>query len=99
MKLEFLIGSIVSINGKDMNSRRWLIRKDTLRFYGFVEDPSNFDTPDAVNIKAHESYVTFVASGEYKWYNRKHSNVLQSNYDHKLLTLSANPPSNAVNRK
>ena len=99
MKLEFPIGSIVSINGKDMDSGRWPTRKDAPRFHGVVKDPSNFDTPDAFDMNAHKLYVSFVVSGEYEWYNWNSSNVLQSNYDHKFLNLLSNPPTDTVYTK
>ena len=48
VKLEFPIGSIVSINWKYMNSDGC---PHTPSFYGVVEEPLNFDAPNSVGMK------------------------------------------------
>ena len=96
VKLEFPHGAIVSINGCDMDNSRWSIRNDAPTFYGCVENPKDYSCADAKKISSNESFVTFVVSGEYEWYDRNHSNVLQSNYIHGYLTLCSYPPKDTV---
>ena len=47
IKEELPIGSLVSINGFDLDNGRWKIRCNTPTFFEYIEDPSNFDTTDA----------------------------------------------------
>ena len=96
VKLEYPYGSIVSINGYDLDNSKWPVKKDAPTFFGCVEVPGNFKCEDADNIKDDESFISFVVSGEYEWYDKNQPNVLQSTYRHRYLTLCSHPPKNMV---
>ena len=70
-KLEFHYGSIVSISGCDMDDSRWSVRNDALTFFGCVTNPTMYTCADASNMNSDESYVTFIVSGEYEWYDQQ----------------------------
>ena len=64
IKLEFPHGSIVSINGRDLDFSKYKMRVDSPTFYGVVDNIKYFDDID--RIAAGQSYISFVLSGEYE---------------------------------
>ena len=81
-----------------MDLGQWPTGKDALRLYDVVEDRLNSEAPNAIDMKAHELYITVVVNGEYEWYYQNDLNVLKGNYDHKFLTLSSNPPTDLIDK-
>ena len=85
---DFPYGSIVSINGYNLDYGRFPRKVDAPLFYGVVEDPSDHDE----RVESDELIVRFVVSGEYEWYNKNSPNVLLSNYKKTYLALTRRPP-------
>ena len=92
---EFPVGSIVGINGYDLDYGRFKKKRDAPMFYGLVEDPSMHSGEDEViKLADDEVIVKFVVCGEYEWYNKNVPNCLVSNYKESLLVLCHPPPVN-----
>ena len=78
---DFPIGSIVGINGYDLDYGKFTTKKNAPMFYGLVENPQLHDDNDDLGLlKKDELIVKFVVSGEYEWYNKNAPNCLISNY-------------------
>ena len=61
---EFPYGSIVSINGRDMDDYTWKDRREAPTFLGIVQNPDHHDGRETESIDfTCELYVTFVTSG------------------------------------
>ena len=88
---DFPNGSIVSINGYNLDYGRFPRKKDAPLFYGIVEDSSDHDD-HVEDLQGDELIVRFVVSGEYEWYDKNSPNVLVSNYKKSNLTLCRRPP-------
>ena len=74
---EFPYGSIVSINGRDMDDYTWKDRREAPTFLGIVQNPDHHDGREAASIDLTcESYVTFVTAGHYEWLDTKLLNTL-----------------------
>ena len=70
---EFSYGSIVAINGRDMDEYNRKDRKEAPTFLGIVQNPER----EAESIdRTCESYVTFVTFGHYEWLDTKMLNTL-----------------------
>ena len=52
---KFPFGSVVAINGTDMDEYRWKQRNQAPIFYGVVGNPYHFDCKDAQNINKKKS--------------------------------------------
>ena len=86
----FPVGSIVCINGYDLDYGKFKQKKNAPMFYGVVADPDH----NSGKLKDDELLVTFVISEEYKWYNRNVPNALVSNYKKRYLVQCHLPPVN-----
>ena len=71
VKLEFPYGSIVSINGRDLNEFNFKNHQDAPTFYGIVENPDQWDDREAEETQEGESFVRFLLSGEYEFFDKK----------------------------
>jgi hypothetical protein len=92
---KFPFGSVVAINGTDMDEYRWKQRNQAPIFYGVVGNPYHFDCQVAQNInKKKESMVTFVLNGQYEWLDSDLLNVMSYKYDNRTLTIVSYPPVN-----
>ena len=89
VKLEFKLGSIVSINGFDMSDGRWESRKHAPTLFGTVDDPKDCDSICAKKLKEDESLVSFVLSGESEWLDKNKPNILKSSFKNSKLTLAS----------
>ena len=85
VKMEFLTGSIVSINRRDVDYGRFKVRNNTPIFYGVVE-PTGKDE-SGKEISETNEIISVVGSGEYEWYNNNGHNVLTSTCHTGLLTI------------
>ena len=47
------------------------MRNDALTLFGCVTNPTMYTCADASNMNSDESYVTFIVSGEYEWYDQQ----------------------------
>ena len=92
IKEEYPKGSIVSINGYHMDHGRYKKRSEAPIFYGCVEDPKDWETYGANDMKECESIISWVIAGEYEWLDKNHNNVFRGKYDHSVLTLCYLPP-------
>ena len=93
-KDEFPFGSIVSINGYDLDYGRFTEKRNAPMFFGVVENPVNHDNADTDKLESDELIVRFVVSGEYEWYDKNVPNCLVSNYKKSVLVLCHPPPVN-----
>ena len=91
-KDEFPFGSIVSINGYDLDYGRFTEKRNAPMFFGVVENPVNHDNADTDKLESDELIVRFVVSGEYEWYDKNVPNVLMSSYKKNHLSLISYPP-------
>ena len=92
---EFPYGSIVSINGRDMDDYTWKDRREAPTFLGIVQNPDHHDGREAASIDLTcESYVTFVTAGHYEWLDTKLSNTLSGVFDDASLNFISFPPTN-----
>ena len=89
--INFPYGSIVSINGYNLDYGRFPRKVDAPLFYGIVEDPSDHDE-HVEDLQGDELIVRFVVSGQYEWYDKNSPNVLLSNYKKSYLALCRRPP-------
>ena len=90
---EFPYGSIVTINGWNMNDFRWVNRNKAPAFLGIVQNPSHHDGIEAEEIdKEMESYVTFALSSHYKWLDTDIMNTMSGKYKDGCLHTIAFPP-------
>ena len=97
VECDFPTGSIVGINGCDLDYGRFKVKRDAPMFYGLVEDTIMHDGEDElVELKEDEVIVKFVVCGEYEWYDKNVPNCLVSNYKKSLLVLCHPPPVNVV---
>ena len=92
IKREFPYGSIVRINGRDMDDITWKYREDAPQFYGLVENPDHYDDASVEGAVEGESYVTFVICGEYEWIDKNNHHVMRGKYADEVLYLVAYPP-------
>ena len=61
-------GSVVSINGRDMDEFRWTNRLEAPTFWGIIKNLDHHDGLEAEEINENfESYVTFVLARYYQW--------------------------------
>ena len=94
IKLEFPYGSIVNINGRDLDEFNFKIRQDALTFYGIIENPDHWDDKDAEETQEGESFVIFLLVGEYEWLDKNNEHVMKGKFSHFVLTLIQYPPEN-----
>ena len=87
-KSEFPAGSIVSVNGRDMDGRL-KVRKNAPMLYGVVEVRG--EDENVKYIRETNEMISFLVSGKYKWYNKNGHNVLTSSYHTGLLTMYSRP--------
>lgn len=78
IKLEFPYGSIVSINGRDLDEFKFKIRQDAPTFYGIVENP--YDDRDTEETQEGESFVRFLLAGEYEWLDINSEHVMRGQF-------------------
>ena len=97
VKKEFPVGSIVGINGRDLDYGRYKVRKHAPTFYGVVDPHANHTYEGSNPVAEGWTYVTFVVSGEYEWYDKNEVNTLSAAYHDTLLTLCSYPPVDSVN--
>ena len=93
IKREFPTGSIISINGRDMDYIRFKVRKNTPVFYGIVKTTRKNES--GKEISETNEMISFIVSGKYEWYNKNGHNVLTSTYHTGLLTISSPPPNDS----
>ena len=75
------IGSIVGINGYDLDYGRFKVKKNAPMFFGLVLDPNKINHAEGSDeLKDDELFVKFVVSGEYEWYDKNVPNCLFGNY-------------------
>ena len=92
IKLEFLHGSIVILNGMGLDEFNFKIRQDAPTFYGIVENPDHWDDKDVEEAQERESFVRFLLAGEYEWLDKNNENVLRGKFSDFVLTLIQYPP-------
>ena len=86
------IGSIVGINGYDLDNGRYKVKRNAPMFFGLVMDPRKINHPEgADDLKDDELFVKFVVSGEYEWYDKNVPNCTFGNYKKSKLVL-CHPP-------
>ena len=84
--------SIVSINGRHVDSALFPKFVSVPTLFGVVENPDHFDNPAAANIEENEMFVTWVVSGEASWIDKSVDNVIQCTVERELLTVVEQPP-------
>ena len=86
------IGSIVGINGCDLDYDKFKQKRNAPMFFGVVMDPKKINHPKgADDLKDDELFVKFVVSGEYEWYDKNVPNCLFGNYKKSKLVLCHQP--------
>ena len=77
----FEVGSIVSINGCDLDGFRFRNRMTAPTFYGVVNKMTVLD-----DIGFGDTKVSFVSSGQYEWMDKRNPNVMTGVWPHSKLT-------------
>ena len=83
----FEVGSIVSINGRDLDGFRFRNRMTAPTFYGVVNKMTVLD-----DIGFGDTKVSFVSSGQYEWVDKRNPNVMTGVWPHSKLTAYPYPP-------
>ena len=78
MKREYHIGSIVGINGRNIDYGDCNICKNIPTLDGIVENGKEYNTDITINLKEEWSLVTFIVNIEYHWYDKNCVNVFRA---------------------
>ena len=87
VKIEFPAESIVSKIIRDLDYGRFPNRNHASTFYGAVEVMEVDNGKDGTPVEEGWSYIKFVVSCEYKWYDKNKVNVSSGVYHDTLRTL------------
>lgn len=98
-KPEFDIGSIVKINGRDLDPEKYEIKDDPPVFLGCVQSPLHFDQERNLDCDATETLVEFIVAGEYVWQNKNTQNTVQKVVHNNSLTQVVLPPNELHNTR
>ena len=92
---EFPYGSIVSINGHDLDEYHWTNHNEAPIFLWIVQNPGHHDGKEAKSIdETSASCVTFVTSGYHEWLDSDMLNTLSGVFNDATLNFIAFPPAN-----
>ena len=67
VKVEFEVGALVAINGKNLDEEHYSSSEDPPTFLGVVTDPNKLDWVHDVDTNPGETLVEWNIAGEFKW--------------------------------
>ena len=91
-KPEFDLGSIVKINGRDLDPDKYEIKDDPPVFLGCVQNPFHFDRERNLDCNPTQTLAEFIIAGEYVWDKSRTRNTVQKVVNNNLLTQIVLPP-------